>query len=113
VRHLLQCLRQGGVGVDVAGDLGGCQVPLLGEGQLGQQLGDIGSDHVCAEDFTLLRVGDQLHESGRVPKTMGFAIRAERELRDLYLIPFVTRLLLGVAERANLRLAVGRRGTMS
>src|SRR6185295_15739509 len=45
------------VGEDVAGDLVGGEVPPLGERQHRQQLGDVGTDHVGAEDLVVLRVG--------------------------------------------------------
>ena len=62
VEALLHRLRQGRVGVDVARELIGGEVPLLRQRQLGQQLGDVGADEVAAEQFQVLLVGDQLDD---------------------------------------------------
>jgi hypothetical protein len=39
---------------DVAGDLVGGEVPLLGQREHRQQLGDVGADHVRADDLVVL-----------------------------------------------------------
>ena len=54
VDGLLDGLAQRRVGVDVARHLVGGEVPLLGQGQLGQQLGDVGADQVGAEELAVL-----------------------------------------------------------
>ena len=64
----LTASRQRRVGVDVAGHLGGGQVPLLGQGQLRQQLGHVGPDQVGAEDLAVLRVRDDLDEAAASPR---------------------------------------------
>ena len=64
VGHFLQRLGQRRVGVHVAGDLFGGEVPQLGEGELGQELGHVRADHVQAEDLAVLGVGDELDEAG-------------------------------------------------
>src|SRR6266545_6601722 len=70
VESLLHRLAQGGVGVYVAGQLLGGEVPLLGQGQLGQQLGDLGADQVAAEKLAVRGVADQLDEPGRVAEAV-------------------------------------------
>ena len=82
VEALLQRLGQRRVGVDVAGQLVGGEVPLLRQRQLGQQLGDVGADQVSAEQLAVLLVGDQLDEAGRVAEAVRLAVGGERELRD-------------------------------
>ena len=49
VEDLLQRLPQRGVHVHVAGQLEGTEVPLLRQRQLGQELGDVRTDEVAAE----------------------------------------------------------------
>lgn len=48
------------VGVDVAGDLRRGQLHHLGDGQLGEQLGDFRADQVGAENFAIFGISDQL-----------------------------------------------------
>ncbi len=83
VDRFLQCLTERGVGVDVACQLVDREVPLLGQGQLGQQFRNVRSDEVPAEQFAVLLVGDQLDETGRVTETVCLAVGSEREVRDL------------------------------
>src|SRR6478735_1401976 len=83
VETLLQRLRQRWVGVDVAGELVYPEVPLLGERELGQKFGHVVSDEVSAEQFAVLRVGDDLDEATRFAEAVRLAVRGERELRDL------------------------------
>ena len=78
---LLDRLGQRRVGEDVAGDLVGGEVPLLGQGQRRQQLGDVGADQVGAEDLVVLRVGDDLDEADRLAEALRLAVGGERELR--------------------------------
>ena len=106
--HFLQRLGQRRVGVHVARHLLGGQVPQLGQGELGQQLGHVRADHVQAEDLAVLGVGDQLDEADRLPQPVRLAVGGERELRRLDVVALVLGLGLGVAEGADLRLAVGR-----
>ena len=89
-------------------DLVGGEVPLLGEGQHGQQLGHVGADHVGAEDLVVLRVGDDLHEADRVAEAHRLAVGREREGRGLDVVPLLLGLRLAVAEGADLGLAVRR-----
>ena len=58
------------------------EVPLLGQGQLGQQLGDVGADQVAAEQLAVLRVAEQLDEPDGVAEAVRFAVGHERELGD-------------------------------
>ena len=64
------------VGEDVAGHLVGGQVPLLGQRQHRQQLGDVGADHVGAEDLVVLGVGDDLDEADRLAEALRLAVGA-------------------------------------
>src|SRR5690349_1232278 len=102
---LLDGLGQRRVREDVAGDLVGGEVPLLGQRQRGQELGDVGTDHVGAEDLVVLRVRDDLDEADPVAKPHRLAVGGERELRGLHLVALVLGLRLGVAEGRDLRLA--------
>lgn len=54
VDGLLQRLAQSRVRVDVARELVDREVPLLGQGQLGQQLRDVGADEVAADELTVV-----------------------------------------------------------
>jgi hypothetical protein len=65
VDGLLDRLGQRRVREDVARNLVGGQVPLLGQREHGQQLGDVGADHVGTEDLVVLGVGDDLDEADR------------------------------------------------
>ncbi len=47
VRCFHQNLGQRWVGVDIAGDLVWGQLHHVSQGQLGEQLGHLGTDHVC------------------------------------------------------------------
>ena len=105
---LLHRLRQGRVGEDVAGHLVGGEVPLLRQGQRGQQLGHLGPDQVGADDLVVLRVRDDLHEPDALGHAARLAVGRERELRHLDVVPLLLGLGLGVAERRDLRLAERR-----
>jgi hypothetical protein len=83
VNGLLDLLAQRGVGVHVAGDLVNPEVPLLGQGQFGQQYGDFGSDEVGAEQLAVGVVAQDLHEAGWITQTLCFAVGRERECSDL------------------------------
>ena len=72
-------LPQRGMGVDVAGHLVDRQVPLLGEGQFGQQFGDVRADQVRTEELAVLRVAQQLDEAAGIPDAGGLSVGAERE----------------------------------
>src|SRR5690348_4033890 len=77
---LLDRLGQRRVREHVASDLVGGEVPLLREGQRGQQLGDVGPDEVGADDLVVRRVGDDLDETDGVAEAHGLAVGGEREL---------------------------------
>lgn len=66
MESFLKSLSQGGVGVYVAGKFCGCEVPFLGQGQLGKKLGDVVADQVATEQFAMFRIGDQLDEACRL-----------------------------------------------
>jgi hypothetical protein len=60
VKRFLQRFRQCRVGVDVADQFLDGRIPALGQGELGQQLGDVGADQVCAEQLPVCAIGDDL-----------------------------------------------------
>ena len=105
VEGLLHGLGQRRVRVHVARRLEGGEVPLLRERELGKQLGHVGADEVAAEQLEVLAVGDELDEADRLAQAVRLAVRRERELRDLDVVAGVARLLLGEAERGDLRRA--------
>ena len=55
MKRFLQRFRQCRVGVDVADQFLDGQIPALGQGELGQQLGDVGADQVRAEQLPCAR----------------------------------------------------------
>ena len=63
------------VGVHIAGELVGCQVPLLGQRQFGQQLGDVVADEVSSDQLAVLCVRDELDEAAGVPDADGLTDR--------------------------------------
>ncbi len=77
---------QGRVRVDVARNFGGGQLHALGQGQLGQQFGNIRTNHVRAQDFSILRLDDDFDKAGIISQTKGFAIGLEGEAAYLDLI---------------------------
>ncbi|GLP68833.1 hypothetical protein TUSST3_54560 [Streptomyces sp. TUS-ST3] len=113
VDGFLDRLAEGGVGVDVAGDLMDGEVPLLGQRQFGEQLGDVRAEEVSAYELAVLGVTDELHEAGRITQARSPGDRGERELRHLDVETLLPRLVLGVAEAGDLRLAEVVRGIMT
>ena len=91
--------------VHVAGDVLGGEVPHLREGQLGQELGDIGTDEVAADQLSVGGVGDDLHEADRMAEALRLAVGGVRELGHLDVVALVPRLGLGEPEGRDLRLA--------
>ena len=75
--------------------------------ELGDHLGHIRADHVDAEDFAGLRIGDDLDLPVEFAERLGLAVRPERELADLDLAATLARLRLGLADRRDLRVSVG------
>src|SRR4051812_34045706 len=60
------------------------RAPILhGEDDLGDELRDVGADHVAAEDLVGGRVGDELDESGGLTRRTRAAIRREGEFAGL------------------------------
>ena len=82
------------------------EVPHLGQGQLGQQLGHVGTDQVAAEQLPVLRVAEQLDEPDRVAEAVRFSVGHEGELGDPHVKALLAGLRLGPAEAGDLRLAV-------
>ena len=54
---------QGGVGMDVAGDLGGGDLHELGQAHFRQQFGHVWADQVRAQNFAVFGVGDDLDKA--------------------------------------------------
>jgi hypothetical protein len=73
MKGFLQRLGQRRVGVDVADQFFDGQIPALGQGEFGQQFGDVGTNQVCSEQLSVRAVGDNLDESGRVAVAAGFS----------------------------------------
>ena len=66
VRDFLDSLAQGRVGMHVARDLFRRQFGRTSQGQLGQQFGDIMSDHMRAQDLAIFLVTDNFDKSASV-----------------------------------------------
>jgi len=81
-----QHLAQGRVRVDVARDLSRGQLVALRQGQLGEQFGHFGADHMRPEDFTVFLVGDNFDKAGVFTQTERLAIRLEGEAPHLHLV---------------------------
>ena len=62
------------VGMHVAGDLIRGQFHQVRQGQLGQQLGHFGADHVRTQDFAVFLVHHQLDEDGILAQTPRLAM---------------------------------------
>ena len=80
VKRFLQCFRQCRVGVDIADQFLDGQIPALGQGELGQQLGDVGADQVRAEQLSVRAISDDFGESGGITVAVGFSVGAKGEL---------------------------------
>ncbi len=93
--------------VDRAGHLQRRRLQRARDRELGDQLGHVGADHVDAEDLARVRVGDDLQLAVDLAQRLGLAVGAEGELADVDLAPVLARLRLGLAERGDLRVAVG------
>ncbi len=76
------------MGEHIATHLVGGEVPLLREGERGEQLGDVGADHVGAEDLVELGVGDDLDEADGLAEALGLAVGGERERGRLDVVAF-------------------------
>src|SRR3546814_18794316 len=70
-------------------------------------LGDLGSDHVGAEQFADLRIEHRLHETLDLAQGNRLAVADEGEVADLDRVPRLLRLLLGQPEAGDLR-EIGR-----
>ena len=66
----LHGLREGRVGVNVAADFLSGEVEALRQGQLRQQLGDIGADHVAADELAILAIRNELDKARGLVETM-------------------------------------------
>ena len=87
------------------------QSPLHGEGRLGDQVGDAGTDHLDAEDAVVRRVGDHFDHALGLSQRERPAARLEGEAADLDLDPALSRLRLPEADVGDLGVgvdAVGR-----
>ena len=107
MERLLECFRHRRVGVHVAGEFLGGQIPLVGQRHLREHLGDVVAHKVPAEEFVGVGVGDELGESGCLAESLGLAVGAERESGGLDVVTLVLGLRLGEPEGRDLRLAEG------
>ena len=76
-------LAEGRVGMHIAADFADGQFGALGKGQLRQQFGDIGADHLGTEQFAVFGVGDDFDEPGVISEAEGLAVGLEGEAPDL------------------------------
>ena len=76
------------------------------------QLGDLGADHVRAEQFAGLGVEHRLHEALDLAERDCLAIADRRELSDLDLVAGLLGLGLGEPDASDLRAAIGAAGNV-
>src|SRR3546814_13668864 len=69
-------------------------------------LGDLGSDHVGAEQFAGLRIEHRLHETLDLAQGNRLAVADEGEVADLDRVPRLLRLRLGQPDAGDLRVAI-------
>ena len=63
------------------------QIPALGQGEPGQQLGDVGADQVCAEQLPVCAIGDDYGEPGGIAVAVGFSVGTEGDLATAMSLP--------------------------
>jgi len=67
VRRLFDRFAQRRVRMDITCNFFGSQLCEACQRQFGQQFSDVGSDQVCAQQFAILLIADQLDEPARIP----------------------------------------------
>src|SRR5271167_4137594 len=65
------------------------------------------ADRVDAKDLAILRFGHHFDEALVLAENRSFAVAEERKLANLYVVTSLARLLFGITNRSNLRLAIG------
>src|SRR5690554_4026906 len=85
---------------------------LTGEDQLRKQFGDVLTDHMRAQQFTILLVEDELHETIALPGCQGTAAGLEGELADLDIAAGFSSLLFGHTHARDLRMSIGAAGNV-
>src|SRR6187200_2935511 len=101
-------LRERRMAVDDAGDLAVAALERLGVDELLDELRRPGADDVAADHLAVLRVADDLDEAGAVAVDRPRADRAVLDLADDDVVAGLLGLLLGEAERADVRRAERR-----
>src|SRR5690625_6533863 len=92
--------------MDEGSDVVGVSLPVDDELSLSDELADPGTDHVHADDGSVL-LAHQLDEAGGL-ENLALAVPGEVELHRLDGVPVgLLGLVLGQADRGDLRLAVG------
>lgn len=94
----------------IAADFADGQFGALGKGQLRQQFGDIGADHLGTEQFAVFGVGDDFDEPGVISEAEGLAVGLEGEAPDLDGVTLFLGLGFGDAKRGHLGMAVDGAG---
>src|SRR5271166_576599 len=83
---------------------------LQGDHRLGNQLGRGRADDVHAQDFTVLGIGNDLHETVVLAHDAGSRVGGEGELANLDVVTLLFGFGLGQADAADFGMAVGRVG---
>ena len=108
VKHgLVHRLGQGRVREDRAHQFGLGRLQRLGDRVALDQFGDLGADHMRAEQFAGLGVEHGLDHALGLAERDRLAVADEREMADLDLVAGVARRLLGQADAGDLRPAIG------
>ena len=91
------------VRVDGARDVFGRRAHFDREGGLGDQLGDFRADHLHAEDFVGVGVGDDFDKAFGLEQAHRAPGRCERELADLDFMALLFRFVFGQADGGHFR----------
>src|SRR5262249_28277342 len=78
-----------------------------GDDETLNELGDLGADHVSADELARLRIEDRLDEALVLAQRNGLAVAEEREAADLDVAALRLRLRFRQTDGGNLRLAIG------
>ena len=100
-------LAQRRVRVDVAAELPRVALEQLRQCRLGDELCRVGSDDMRAEHLARLGVGNDLDKAAGLTVDDRPAQRRERKAADPHFVSFLFGLLLGQADRRDLRMRVG------
>ena len=98
------------MGVDRPTQLEGGTFQHLGHGKLTQQFGDLGANHVAAQELAVAGVYHQLHHALGLPHGQSFSAGLDVEGAHLYLVALVPGLGFGQAKAGYLGITVGGPG---